>query len=233
MGNIADRPFVNRISLLIRDFEALKAAQRFNKLRRIEDFLATFRKKRREQHISQMAWNIFPLLGIGADEVTHSRILAWLLNAESPHGEGPLFLKTFVESCGLPLGDSDLDRYVVRTEFSGLESVVDIMIYQKGRFMIYVENKIHAAEGPNQIDREFRDMRSAGRSLGIPDKQLFAIFLTPDGREPVSGDATNWTPVSYTRMATDFRQLLPCLRSSKVRMLLGDWIEIVLAFGGD
>lgn len=227
MGNIADQPFLNRISQLIQDFEALKADQRTHKLRRIEDFLATFRQDRRT------AWNVFSLLKIRADEVAHSRILAWLLNAESPHGEGPLFLKTFIKSCGLPLGDSDLDRYVVRTEFSGIKSIVDIMICQRGEFIIYIENKVHADEGPGQIDRELRDMRRIGRSLGIPERRQFPVFLTPDGREPMSGNFELWTSVSYTRIADGFRQLLPSLKSSKASMFLDDWIETALSFGGD
>lgn len=44
--------------------------------------------------------NIFRLLGITTDEVrTHSALLADLLNPRGTHGQGSLFLATFLQHC--------------------------------------------------------------------------------------------------------------------------------------
>ena len=223
---------MDHIRQLIHKFRVLKADQQARKLSMMKTFLLDFGPKRRTFHSSQQTFNVFTLLQIDTDEVRHSRFLAWLLNANSPHGQGSLFLKTFMNSCRLQLESEVLDSYTVRTEFSGNESRVDVMIYQRGKFIVYLENKIFATEGHLQTDREFRDMRQVAASLDIPEKKQFAVFLTPEGRKPVSGDPSRWTPVAYSRIASDFRELLPVLTSEKVRWILHDWIETVSTFGG-
>jgi hypothetical protein len=75
-------------------------------------------------------------------------------------------------------------------------------------------------------------MQRLGTSLSIPEERRFAIFLTPGGRSPISGDPGNWRTVSYAAVAAAFGDLLPGITSDKVRIFLLDWIETVRAFGG-
>jgi hypothetical protein len=123
-------------------------------------------------------------------------------------------------------------RYQVRTELARAESIIDVTVFQRGAFLIYLENKIFAAEGFKQLEREFRDMRRLGAALRVPQDRQFAIFLTPDGRPPVSGVATRWRTVSYPEIAGAFQALLPGINSTRVKAILNDWIRTVSTFGG-
>jgi hypothetical protein len=219
---------IDRMSSLISEFRALRAAKREARLERMEAFLSVFPEIRRQQPVD---FNVFSLLGVEADEVRHSRFLAWLLDAGADHGQGSIFLEAFSASCGLNIAPAALNRYHVRTEFSGTESIIDVMVCRKGEFLIYLENKVLAQESPEQIDREFRDMCRIGSSLRVPEGRRYAIFLTLDGRHPTSGDAAHWTAVSYKRIAERFEKLLPDITSEKVSFVLRDWIEIVSVFG--
>ena len=198
---------------------------------RIADFLSRFRQQFQEaEQKSEQTFNIFSLLGIKDDEPRHSRFLAWLLDASAGHGLREEFLLAFIDLAGLALSREDLTAYVVRTEFAGLESRIDIVIHRRHSFLIYIENKIFAEEGVAQIDRELRDMRRLGARLNIAQDRQFAIFLTPDGRSPTSGDATPWRTVSYTQLGQTFHTRLPLLRSAKARGMIEDWIDTVSRF---
>jgi hypothetical protein len=120
----------------------------------------------------------------------------------------------------------------VRTEFPGNESIVDVMLYRRGALLIYVENKVLAPEGADQLAREFRDMRRTGLVLRVPEECQFAVFLTPTGRSPVSDDPAHWQALSYYEMAAAFKKQLPNITSVETEMILSDWIDTITSFGG-
>lgn len=216
----------------IYDFEALQATMRCSRLRRMESFLSSFREHHRQVRArSSSEFNTFSLLGIGMDEVRQSKFLAWLLDAEADHRQGNAFIRAFVGICGLDVPLDVLDDYRVLREFSGAESIVDIAVFRRNSFLIYLENKILAQEGPHQIDREFRDMRRLGVVLRIPEQRQFGIFLTPDGQRPVSGEAIHWKPISYRELGAGFERLLSGVASVKVTFILRDWIDTISTFG--
>lgn len=223
----------NKIKTLIDNFQSLHVDVQEQRLEKMKIFLSTFEESRdRLLHQRCNEFNVFSLLKVETDEVRHSRFLAWLLDATSDHGQRNVFLSAFVELCQLNIAPNDLNRSYVRTEFSGIESRVDIMVYRRGKFIIYLENKVFAQEGHNQVDREFRDMCRLGSALRIPKEQMFAIFLTPDGRSPTSGNATRWKTLSYIKVAREFKKLLPKITVTKVKYILEDWIETISTFGG-
>jgi len=224
---------LKKMGAFINSFQVLRVATQNQRLGEMRVFLSTFEENRsRLLYQKHIKFNVFSLFGVETDEVRHSRFLAWLLDATSDHGQGNVFLRSFVESCRLNIAPNDLDRYRVQTEFSGVESIVDVMVCHRGKFLIYLENKVFAQEGPDQIDREFRDMCRLGSALRIPREQMFAIFLTPDGRRPTSGDATRWRTLSYNKIAREFKKLLPKITAAKVKFILRDWIETISTFGG-
>jgi len=181
-------------------------------------------------HTVQLSrFNVFAVCRVGSDEVKHSSILAWLLDSRSGHGQGSLFLEAFMKASGIP-GPVPFP-YRVRTEFSGSESIVDIMVCRRREYLLYMENKVFAAEGDNQVDREFRDMRELGRGLQVPEEKQFAVFLTPDGRPPVSGDPSRWISISYPVLATAFTDAITETSNIKVRNFVNDWAETVQAWG--
>jgi hypothetical protein len=82
-----------------------------------------------------------------ADEVKHRRVLAWLLDAESGHGQDTLSMNSFVNLCGLDLPAGVLGRYAVRTKFPGQGSITDVMTLPRGKFAVYPDNQAFAPEG--------------------------------------------------------------------------------------
>ncbi len=170
-------------------------------------------------------FKLLDLTGVGTDEVRHSAILAWLLNPHSRHGCRELFLHAFFGEAGLPVSDLNTERCLVRTEFVGSESVVDIVIAKTKCFLVFIENKTVSAEGERQVDREYRDMQRLGDSLQIPFDKRFAIFLTPTGRPPVSGDPRRWRRVSYQKLAESFSRLLPKIQDPKMCYFLDDLVQ--------
>jgi hypothetical protein len=193
--------------------------------------LQASRQARLQLRAPQAGFNLFTVFGIESDESQHSRFLAWLLDANSGHGQGSTFLRAFADLCHLDIEPQTLKEYQVRLEHQDAESCIDVMVYRPKEFLIYVENKVYSPEGADQIDREFRDMRRVGHSLRVPAERQFAVFLTPEGRRPVSGDATHWRSVSYESIAAAFASLLPAVAQDKVRYVLQDWLDTISTFG--
>jgi hypothetical protein len=110
-------------------------------------------------------FNLFQILGVGHYEVsTHSALLATLLDPRGHHEQGSAFLKRFIDSeaiskaPGFPK-DFDADSARVRCEVSiGTKTAttggrLDILITDKNNKKIAIENKIHAAEQENWVER--------------------------------------------------------------------------------
>jgi len=225
-------PQIDSMRAFIDDFQALRASMRSERRERMAAFLSAFEITHRRLCRERVDFNLFSLLRMGCDEVRHSQVLAWFLDAGSGHGQGTAFLRAFVELCDLDIPVEAMNRYWVRTEFSGQESIIDVMVCRRREFLIYLENKVFAREGDDQLAREFRDMRRLGASLGIPEERQFAIFLTPQAKPPLSGDPAHWRIVSYDGIAKAFGELLPGISSGKVKGFLQDWVETIATFGG-
>ena len=223
---------LQRMAVLIENFNSLRSTQQGERIIRMSDFFTTyseFQKICGDQGVA--TFNVFRLLGIDSDEVRHSTFLAWLLDARSGHHQGYVFLNAFVRSCLIDIPAHLLSEYHVRTEFSEVESIIDVLVYRKAEFLIYVENKVHSEEGIKQLDREFGDMQRLGSRLGIPQDRQYAVFLTPDGRKPSSGDPKCWRTLSYQQLKKSLEPLLPQITSDKVRFALEDWLEVIATFG--
>lgn len=214
---------------LLDEFRASRVAGRTRELHAMQQLLGAFRACTPTQTGS---FNLFDLLKIAGNESMHSRLLAWLLDRRATHGQGNLFLRTFVGGCGLPLASHLLERYRVVPEFFGRESRIDMLVYSPGAFLIYLENKIVADEGPEQLSREFRDMQRLGATLRVPPDRRFALFLTPQGRTPGGKDAPHWHPIAYAQLSATFAPVLPRISSPKVAIIVHDWLEALAAFGG-
>jgi len=106
------------------------------------------------------SFNIFRVLGIGHLEVrTHSPILGELLDPKGSHGQGGVFLKLFLdqmritdlkpEQCQLRL---DYFAGPVKEDSGGR---IDLVIQDHGSppKAVIIENKIFAADQPNQLLR--------------------------------------------------------------------------------
>ena len=178
-------------------------------------------------------FNAFEVLRVGQDEVVHSGVLAWLLDDAGGHGQGPLFLNLLTGALALPITLDSRHRYLVRREFSGRQSVIDVCVCRPHDFLIYIENKIGAAEGPDQVDRELRDLHRTAEANGVPETRRFAVFLTPEGRRPVSGDPSTWKCLSYGELETAFRTALPAIEDAKAAVFVADWLDTIATWKAD
>lgn len=223
---------LERMQNIIDQFNAQRFAKIGKRLELMNGFITKYTNFR-ETTFGQPSttFNIFNVLNVRNDELKHSAMVAWLLDVRGNHNQGNLFFNTFLQSCNIDLPLDGLSRYDVRRELSGMEAIIDISVFRRREFLLYIENKVSSEEGIEQCTRELRDMYRLGVRLDIPQEKQFAIFLTPDGRDPISGDPTKWITLSYQQLGNSFGQLTTEITSDKVRFVLNDWLEVISIFG--
>lgn len=149
-------------------------------------------------------YNVFKILGIGHYEVrTHSPLLGDLLNPKGTHCQGDAFLRLFVKRMGISALDASsaklaLEHYIgAVTDKSG--GRIDIVIWDGHGHTIFIENKIHAADQEQQLQR-YRDRNSKA--------ELY--YLTLHGGMPSGFDEQKLKEVGVTCIsyATDIRDWL-------------------------
>ena len=178
----------------------------------------------------QRPLNVFRLFKLASDELTHSAVIAWLLGPHEEHGCGPQFLSGLMDMCQIQRGHERLGDYTVRTEFPYFEAIVDILIYRRAAFLIYVENKVVSAEGPCQLDHEYRDLHRLAVDLDIPRGNCYGLFLTPTGRQPHTDTRDFWRTVSYSQLLTLARRIQPAMRSPASQHFVDQWCTLITTF---
>lgn len=171
-------------------------------------------------------FNLFEVMGIADDEVTHSKILAWLLDRRleyGSHAQGNLGFRLFLQELGADLGADSSPQvtrypdepYWVRCEVCGDESRVDIEIAARGKFIIHIENKIGASEGEDQTHREWRDLKRRANELAIPLSNIHAIFLTLDACSPAN---RHFLAVGWHRIVNVLERFADQAQAEEVRL---------------
>jgi hypothetical protein len=222
-----------RIEGFIDAYQAYRWRTQQTRLGRMGDFVTAFRKQADRLRKSRPArFNVFSMFKVGTDEVSHSAFLAWLLDARESHRQGNLFLKAFLGACrpkpSLPIPE----EYQVQTEFSWTRSRIDILVYQKNNFLLYIENKTGSPDTLDQPDREFEDMRELGAKLGVPPALQVPIYLTPTGRRPPGDHTMEWRTLAYSDVGRAFDDVLSVVTEDKVKFLLNDWLDTIVTFAG-
>lgn len=172
--------------------------------------------------------NLFGVLGLVHKEQADSMFLAWLLDPRGTHGQGSLFLSVFLDLCGLSdcSGYIDDPTCIVIPEFRGFEARVDIMVQVTSKFMLYVENKIGSCEGPQQTQREYRDLQRQGEARSIPEEYRKAVYLTPSGVSPEEETKGQWITLSHRELAESLRGVVRTVSDLRTRLLVEDWISM-------
>lgn len=127
--------------------------------------------------------------GLKRNEVRNAAVVAWLLDPRGTHGHGDLVLREFVRRAsqsltGWPNILSELSSAHVRTEEAPLGSDrdrVDIAVEGES-FVLFIEVKIDAHEGDNQLDRYLEAAEHKVRALR--KEHALVIYLSP--RRPTS-----------------------------------------------
>lgn len=122
-------------------------------------------------------FNVFQTLGLQTKELSHSKIIAELLNPKGSHGKGNAFLKSFLGLIGIaePAEQQKFENATVETEKitkNGRIDIIDIII-AGNRAEIIIENKIYAGDQENQLARY---------KQSFPDAKI--VYLTLDGSMP-------------------------------------------------
>ena len=121
-------------------------------------------------------FNIYKILGMSSKEVkTHSKFLAELLDANGSHGQEDIFVQLFINQLETPLGfDFDTKSSRAKVELyigpiigeTGGE--IDIILIDKNKNKIIIENKINAPDQKNQLLRYY--------NYGKEEKGEFRLF---------------------------------------------------------
>ncbi len=197
-----------------------------------DDFRMKYERRKRVPHA-----NLFQILRLGSDEVRHSRFLAWLLDCEESHLEGPRFLRAFLHAAGfddwLPTVTDDCMYEVWRER----PDRIDLSIHARGKFAIYIENKIDALEGTDQLRRYYRSLKVQSQigAWNIPEDRRAIVFLTPRGRDPVSfGEKgvpvdVEYASLSHLRLGSAFRTAVNeesgC--PELIKLVVRDYVSVV------
>ena len=148
-------------------------------------------------------FNLFDLLDRATDEVKgHSAFIAALLNPFGAHGQGDLFLKTFLDRlASLATSTWGLDDveglWTVRIEVGFDRSRADIVL-DGTQHCIVIENKIYTSEHGEQLQRYYRWAKKTGRSAGV-------IFLPLEPEEPSKAARDE---IGDRLLTTDYTELI-------------------------
>ena len=145
-------------------------------------YMAAKAEADRQRAMGKHDYNIFTLFHGFSDEVNlHSNFIASLLDPNGDHYKGDLFLKLFLETCGIDDFSIDTSGATVFKEFKH----IDIYI-SDGKKHIILENKVYAKDQPTQIARYIKAIQNEGakESDRVKDEDIYVLYLHPDGELP-------------------------------------------------
>ena len=139
-------------------------------------YMAAKAEADRQRATGKHDYNIFTLFHGFSDEVNlHSNFIASLLDPNGDHYKNDLFLKLFLEMCGIDDFSIDTSRATVFKEFKH----IDIYI-SDGKKHIILENKVYAKDQPTQIARYIDTIQNKG----VEDEDIYVLYLHPDRELP-------------------------------------------------
>lgn len=139
-------------------------------------------------------YNVFDILGVRSNELSHSLILTNLLDAKGKHGQKDVFLKLFLEQINNRFKEEPHSYYDYLKNFNTSNSTANKEIYvggvnfdlaeggrvdiviTSGDQNIIIENKIYAGDQDQQLIRYNNHFKNHP-----------IIYLTLEGKEPSDG----------------------------------------------
>lgn len=164
-------------------------------LKAVQPYLKRMRERRTH--------NPWMMAAVGSDEVCNCNVLGQLWDERAIGPIAQRFLAAYFDriDCRKDMLPSLADLaqgYTVRTEHcpTGEQSDrVDITIEGKD-FLVGIEVKIHASEGPEQLERYCRVIASRARGMGIPLNRQSVVFLAPYSTEVSDVLQSSWRDVA-------------------------------------
>ena len=240
----ADDPPVARFRALLDQFveahlraAAAENAQAAEDRNRFGALLDGYEQAFSQYHSRQAAvaddFNLLEVMNLTGNEKRHSMALAWLLDHDmrrlGTHAQGKLGFRLFLdEFCylGLPADYANCN-YWVRREVGGDDSIVDIEVACRGRFVIHIENKIWSSEGTDQTSREWADLQRRAVDLNVAASEIHALFLTPQGTEPTN---RGFHPIRWGRVARVLEAFAEQAKPPEVKLFAGHYARALRRF---
>jgi PD-(D/E)XK nuclease superfamily len=162
----------------------------------LEKAEAILREEKGEDKATARRFNVFYALGVERAERAHSRFLACLLDPQGLHDQEDLFLSAFLRDVIREQAElSDLTKSEVRTEVPIWSGQLDVLVILPDGQMVALENKVDADEGDAQLERYRKWLHSRPQSKSGRPHHL--VFLTPEGRLPLSCSSPDIKCISY------------------------------------
>ena len=156
------------------------------------DLIGDFRQLRQKQQVRGLNdFNVFTTLLDPADEVRlHSRFIALLLDPNGDHGQGGLFLQSFLRQCVGKGFELDTTKCEVKTEHATSNSERLDIYLTDGRKQLVIENKIYAQDGDKQLQR-YVEVITSESTPQYDHEDLMVIYLSL-GDGPSSNSLANY-----------------------------------------
>ena len=215
------RPDIARKRRLIEVFDAVSAFRRTHSapppkrpprtVEQYDDFLQSLNGAVARDRDSGGRMNVWAEAGLKRNEVRTAAVLKWLLDRRGTHGFGGAVLRALLSHLktrgdSVPVLEAN-EKYWISLEHCALSdrsNRIDIAI-ELATAIIFIELKIDAQEGREQIERYLRVANQ--RSLALR-KRPYVLFLTR-GASHANASVVNltWTDVSKAiREAVDAKQ---------------------------
>ncbi len=157
------------------------------------------RQRKEKNKAESFEFNIFDLMG-WPNENLHSRLLAFLLNPYESHGQGNLFLKSFLRK--LDVEEPNSHNWAVTAEKGRIDI---LLVRQHPHSVIIIENKSNGAvDQPSQLYRYwYYQIHSRKRIIGYSEggnlKNYQILYLTANSYK-VPADGSLCKPDSFQQL---------------------------------
>ena len=130
-------------------------------------------------------------------------------------------LESFIKFCFGDTFTSSIEKPIIETETEVKDlKRIDILIYEKGKYAIVIENKIwDATEQPNQLANYIKGVKEP--KFGFTDNQIYVIYMpSTDEHRPTNA---SWSKSYQQAFESRFRNI--SFRDSVIRWLESDDIQ--------
>lgn len=171
-------------------------------------------------------FNIFDVLKASRNEIRHSNMLAWLLDANENHGLGDNYLRHFFQNL---IQETEIKDDIFKFMLMDFYSFsvyrewknIDIMLLsEEEKVVIVIENKIGSHEHDNQLVRYEKIIQDE-----YPLYKKIFIYLTPDGDEPTSD---NWIIFTYENAVKILSKICKSVDLlPDIKLLINNYIDTI------
>lgn len=151
-------------------------------------------------------FNVFAVVGVNHYELKHSAFIAELLNPEGSHGQGTTFLSIFLKVCCPADFKFLLQGVKVYVEYVTKSGRIDILIANKDKQAIIIENKIYAPDGDKQLKR-YDEEALKNYTCGY---RILYLTRRGDDASPKSSKGIAYHKISYQTEIVDW--LKECIK---------------------